>query len=99
MFSIVKNNLGYAPRFGGVQMLQDGGTGTVASNNSTDTQMRTADPGFRAMPPRVAADFKPRCTTAYPCALGTPVPVWSDYRLLPQPTPRDLGAVNRGESR
>jgi hypothetical protein len=99
---IAKNNLGYTKGAGGCSTMlnnQSGG-GLTASNNSSDSQMRGLAP-FNAAnyplfvngTPTTGADFKIQAGSPYVGA-GTPVPVWTDYRAVPEPSPRDLGAVN-----
>lgn len=55
---VVKNNVGYSPNVSGAVFLVDFATGTSASNNSTDAQMRSTSPSFASSTPTAIADFK-----------------------------------------
>ena len=90
----IRNNLGYAPTLtGSVPYVNAGITGLTQSNNSTTAQINGTSPQFTATPPSAITDWKPTCTTTYPCAQGISVPVWSDFFLTGQLGVRDLGAV------
>jgi hypothetical protein len=61
----IKNNLAYAPNDSLHQLLSDSGTGTVKSNNSTDTQVGSLFPGFVlalpvVLPANQAAEWRNR---------------------------------------
>ena len=89
----VKNNLAYAPTMTGPKLLLGtGASGLVASNNSTDAQVKSTSPNFATSPPATPADFK-ITTGSYAIGAGAAVPVWSDFFSVPQTAARDLGAV------
>ena len=90
---IVKNNLGYAPNATSPVLISDSSTGTIKSNNSSDSQVKNNSATFTTMPPTTPAHYKPTCTTGYPCAQGTSVPVWYDFFGAAEPETRDIGAV------
>jgi hypothetical protein len=89
----VKNNLGYTPAASGSIMVDgSSGSGYSASNNSTNTQMRSTDPQFTA-PLTGPVGFRV-ATGSYAAGTGVvAVPVWSDFFSVSQTTTRDMGAV------
>ena len=97
--SVVQNNVAYTPSATSPQFLfipaGSIATGTTASNNSTNPQMLSASPLFSNGSGNfsLVTDFKPT-TGSYAIGAGTSVPVWSDFFLVAEPSPRDMGAVN-----
>jgi hypothetical protein len=91
--AIVRNNACYAPGSGGAVLLSDGGTATVASNNSSNAQVRSTPPTGWSLPPATYKDLKP--AAGYLVGRGATVPVYSDIFLTPRMPPYDLGAVAR----
>lgn len=108
--TVVKNNLTYGPLAFQPRTLWTVGAGvtgtTGASNtfgNSSDfntgtNQMGSVDPRFTC--PTGCASvgaFTPvnaKPTAGYAIGSGVSVPVWSDFFLTTEPSPRDAGAVN-----
>jgi len=93
--TIVINNLGYAPAAASPALLSDAGsTGLVASNNSSNAQVKNTAPNFAATLPLVPAHFKP-IAGSYAIGSGTAVPVspGPDFFLVPQLGTQDIGAV------
>lgn len=91
--SIVKNNLGYAPNVSTYEMIHDqGATGLISTNNSSNLQLKKTSPLFTVSPPSGPVDFKP-VTGSYTIGSGAIAPVWSDFFLAPRTGTRDLGAV------
>lgn len=96
----MRNNLAFAPNATGPLMVMDlGSSAPTISNNSADGSgpgSVRSNPGFRALPPLGTAlsDFTPTCTTNYPCAVGAPVLVRSDFAYRTPMAPRDLGAFS-----
>jgi hypothetical protein len=89
----VKNNLGYAPSASSPALLSDEGSkGLVASNNSSNAQLKSVSPVLRGAPPIVPADYRP-AAGSYAVGGGVVVPVWSDFGLMPQTANRDMGAM------
>lgn len=99
--SVIKNNLAYAPNDSSHKLfsmtdddsnLTSGSTtGASGTNgNSSDAQVLSTVPGF-TIPPVATSDWKP--TSGYAVGGGASVPVWSDFFLVTQPSPRDIGAV------
>ena len=84
----IKNNLGYAPLSTvpnptGVTMVYlngNGASGLVASNNSTDFQIKNTAPAWLSATPTTPADYR---TTGGSYAIGTGigVPVFTDFFL------------------
>ena len=103
----LKNNVAYAPNAANSAELGAGpaftasiggsATNTVASNNSSNAQIKSTTPLFTVGPPLItgpATNWKPTCTGAtYPCGQGVSVPVRSDLLFTTQPGIRDMGAV------
>ncbi|MEK7703865.1 MAG: MopE-related protein [Myxococcota bacterium] len=91
----VINNLAYAPLSSPIVAVMIEGTGAsglVASNNSSNAQLRGVSPSFATTSPVTPDDF--RITAgSYALGAGAAVPVWSDFFWVPQPAARDLGAV------
>jgi hypothetical protein len=89
----IKNNLGYAPAANTpIAVLDAGAAGPVTiSSNSSDGQIAGVSPNFTINPPVNPADYKP--TAGYAIGGGTAVPVVSDFFLVVQPTPKDIGAT------
>lgn len=102
--SVVKNNFLYAPNClhdganngHAANFMYDWGTSTLASNNPTDTQVRSASPNLIAFPPVLLPDWG-LADGCYGRGSGAPVPVWSDFFQNPRTatTARDLGAIQR----
>jgi hypothetical protein len=92
--SVARNNLAYAPNHSSPVVLSNSGVGTVASNNSTNTQAKSSSPGFVVGSPSVPANFSLQ-TGSYARNAGGSVPVFSDlFRVRrPQGGAIDLGAV------
>lgn len=90
----VQNNLFYAPNATSPIGISDLGSGHTVSNNSSNSQTKSNSATFTTTPPTTTAGFKPTCTSTYPCAQGTSVPVWSDFFIAAEPATRDLGGVN-----
>jgi hypothetical protein len=90
---VAKNNLAYSPSGTSPNMIHGTGASPTisATNNSSDAQMKSTSPNFTATPPATTAGWKP--TSGYAIGGGTSVPVWSDFFLLAEPAPRDVGAV------
>lgn len=100
-----RNNLAYTPHVTAnvtYMVRDDGGCCGAQPNNSTDhfgtNQMRSTDPKFTC-PDGCAnvgaftpANAKP-LVTSYAIGTGANVPVWSDFFLLTEPSPYDIGAV------
>ena len=91
----VRNNLGYTPAAGSSIMV-DGtaGSGFSASNNSTNSQMRSTNPGWISVTPSLPADFR-LTAGSYGLNTGAIVKVFSDFfrSLRPQGSGYDIGAV------
>ncbi len=90
---IAKNNLSYAPNGTAPVFLSDATAAVASAGNSTNLQVRNASAPFTKNPPIHAINFRPICNESYPCTNGTAVPVWSDFFLAVQPSPRYIGAV------
>ncbi len=93
----VRNNLGYAPNAAITHLISGtGASGLVASNNSSDADMRTFDPLFALASPLVPADFKLNAGS-YAIDTGASVRVFSDFFGVsrPQNSVIDLGAVEQ----
>ena len=100
----VRNNPAYAPNSlsngsnsnSTPTVLTDlqGAPNVTFSNNSSDSQVKTASSLFTASPPAIATDWKPTAGS-YAINSGTAVPVWSDfYRTSrPQNGVMDMGAA------
>lgn len=98
----VQNNLAYAPNDSAHLLILDGAAGpttnlvTCASCNSSDAQI--GGPGTNPNFTSLVAPFTPtkaRPTVgSYAIGVGASVPVWSDFFLTVEPSPRDMGAVN-----
>jgi hypothetical protein len=85
---VIRNNYASMPNYIIKVMVVDPfSRATVSDNILTNT------PGWVSATPSVPADFKPAAGSAA-IGSGIVVPVWSDFFGVPQPTPRDLGAVN-----
>jgi hypothetical protein len=90
----VKNNLAYAPFDSYHRLLSGSGTGLVASNNSSDAQVRSS-PGFASGSPASPADFR-LVAGSYAANAGAAVPVYSDFFRQARPQGGfDLGAAER----
>ena len=88
----VKNNLGYAPNDSQHAMISGtGASGFSASNNSSNAQVQSTNPNFTTTPPTQPSHWKP--TSGYAVGGATPVPVWSDFFRVAEPSSRDIGAV------
>jgi hypothetical protein len=101
----VKNNIAYAPNsiqngasYGVPTVLTDlqGAPNVIASNNSSDSQVKNISPLFAASPPALVTDWTPQAGS-YALGSGTNVPVWSDFFGIrrPQNGAVDMGAVER----
>ena len=71
----VKNNLGYAPNASSPAMVS--GSNAVASNNSTNAQLKT-NPGFASSLLSAVTNFQV-LSSSYAKGTGTTVPVFSDF--------------------
>jgi hypothetical protein len=85
---VIRNNYASMPNYINKQMVFDPFSRATVSNNTL-----TNTPGWVSPTPSVPANFKPAPGSAA-VGTGTVVPVWSDFFGVPQPSPRDLGAVN-----
>ena len=89
----VRNNLGYAPNAASpVMVLNNGAVSPTISNNSLPGAIST-NPNFASATPANPVHFK-LIAPSYAIGTGISVPVWSDFFLVPEPSPRDIGAVN-----
>jgi hypothetical protein len=90
----IKNNLAYAPNASGPLLYANAGaTNVVAANNSTNTQVKNANP-FIALSPSAIADFRLR-TASYAKGSGTPIPgVFSDFLGNRRGATLDIGAFD-----
>jgi hypothetical protein len=98
--TVVKNNLVYAPTatnndwtYSGLPLFIGGSSGATwtASSNSTDSQIKSAAPGFTT-PPVALTDWKP--TSGYAVGSGEAVPVWDDFFQNQRSGTYSLGAVS-----
>jgi hypothetical protein len=89
----INNNLAYSPNASANAFILTGSGTFTASNNSTNSLMKSNSPLFTNPSPVLPADYKPT-SGSYAIGAGTSVPVWSDLLLTTEPSPRDLGAVN-----
>ena len=94
----VKNNLGYAPNVRGNAFgLVNEGTGTVASNNSTDSQARSTSPRF--VGPFSSPSGFALSSGSYAIDAGVPaLGVLTDYLGNSRKGIPDLGAFESGAS-
>jgi hypothetical protein len=88
----LKNNLAYAPNDSNHVMISGTGIGLVQSNNSSDAQVGATNPLFTSVSPFNPTNAK-ITSGSYAIGGGTTVPVWSDFFLTTQASPRDMGAV------
>lgn len=91
----VKNNLGYAPNDSNHVMLNDLGTSTVASNNSTTAQVGATDPLFTGVLTAMAGWSK--SAGSYTKNAGVAVPNWQDFNLVARPVgaSMDIGSTEQ----
>jgi hypothetical protein len=85
---VVRNNLAFAPKDNQARMIAGPAD---ASHNSSDTQVKRADPRFSERTPTSPSGWKPM-NGSYAIGAGTLVPVWSDFFLRSRP-PHHLGAI------
>lgn len=89
----VKNTLAYAPLSASRQLI--GGAATTGAagtfGNSSNAQILT-NPNLTLFPPLASTDFK-ITGAGYDVGGGVSVLVWSDFFLVTEPSPRDIGAV------
>ncbi len=89
---VLRNNAAYAPSATLPLMIVDFTSGNyTASNNMSDAQVLSSQP-FITIPPATAAGFA--ANGAVVVGQGIVVPVWADFILAVEPTPRDIGGYN-----
>ena len=99
--SVVVNNLSYGPQTTQAKLLFARGavTGTIGASgtfgNSSDAQVTASNPNFLNASGlfNTPLDFKLPSSGSYAIGGGVSVPVWSDFFLRAEPSPRDMGAV------
>ena len=83
----VKNLAAYSPNDSVHKAIT--GTAAIVGGNSSDAQVLSNSP-FNVASPVNPVDFR---AANYAIAGGVSVPVWSDFFLVVEPSPRDIGAV------
>jgi hypothetical protein len=91
----VRNNLSYAPNLVGSHLAVSGtpGAGAVISHNTDGAAIRSGNFGF-SYAGGLAEPEAWRANGPDVVDRGTPVPVWSDFFLIPRGGVYDLGAIN-----
>ena len=76
----IKNNLMYTPNYSGVRVIDDNGSSTTKSNNSTNSQAKNTNPNWTNASGsyNTPSDFTPGAGS-YAIGTGASVPVWSDF--------------------